>query len=155
MDESELQRALGSAGRLAVENEALRAEALSQLRELRSSRMRIVEAGDAARRRLERNLHDGAQQRLLALSFDLRLARVDAAADGDEPLTAVLDAAARRPRPRSRSCATSPTASTPRFSPRRGSRPRWQRSSTRRRYRSSWTTCPRRACRRRSRARPM
>ncbi len=93
VDESELQRALGSAGRLAVENEALRAEALSQLRELRSSRMRIVEAGDAARRRLERNLHDGAQQRLLALSYDLRLARVDAAADGDEPLTAVLDAA--------------------------------------------------------------
>ncbi len=93
VDESELQSALGPAGRLAVENEALRAEALSQLFELRASRMRIVEAGDAARRRLERNLHDGAQQRLLALSYDLRLTRADAAAEGDERLTAMLDAA--------------------------------------------------------------
>jgi PAS domain S-box-containing protein len=43
--------------------------------ELRSSRMRLVEAGDAERRRLERNLHDGAQQRLVALSLALRLAQ--------------------------------------------------------------------------------
>jgi PAS domain S-box-containing protein len=42
--------------------------------ELRASRARIVEAGDAERRRLERNLHDGAQQRLVALSLALRLA---------------------------------------------------------------------------------
>ena len=93
VDERELERALGSAARLAVENEALRAEALAQLRELRDSRARIVEAGDAERRRLERNLHDGAQQRLLALSYDLRLARAGAAADGDEQLVALLDAA--------------------------------------------------------------
>jgi PAS domain S-box-containing protein len=44
------------------------------LAELRASRARIVEAGDAARRRLERNLHDGAQQRLVSLSLALRLA---------------------------------------------------------------------------------
>lgn len=93
VDEPELQRALGSAARLAVENEALRAEALSRLRELRASRMRIVEVGDAARRRLERNLHDGAQQRLLALSYDLRLARADAVALHDAPLTAALEGA--------------------------------------------------------------
>ena len=93
VDERELQRALGSAARLAVENEALRAEALAQLRELRDSRARIVEAGDAERRRLERNLHDGAQQRLLALSYDLRLARAGAAGDGEEQLVALLDAA--------------------------------------------------------------
>jgi PAS domain S-box-containing protein len=43
--------------------------------ELRRSRMRLVEAGDAERRRLERNLHDGAQQRLVALSLALRLAQ--------------------------------------------------------------------------------
>ena len=48
---------------------------LAQLEDLRASRARIVEAGDAARRRLERDLHDGAQQRLLALSYELRLAR--------------------------------------------------------------------------------
>jgi signal transduction histidine kinase len=43
--------------------------------ELRGSRARIVNAGDEARRRLERNLHDGAQQRLVSLSLSLRLAR--------------------------------------------------------------------------------
>jgi len=93
VDERELERALGSAARLAVENEALRAEALAQLHELRASRARIVAAGDAERRRLERNLHDGAQQRLLALSYDLRLTRAGAAADRDESLSALLDAA--------------------------------------------------------------
>jgi signal transduction histidine kinase len=93
VDEPQLERALGSTARLAVENEALRAEALAQLEELKASRARIVEAGDATRRRLERNLHDGAQQRLLALSYDLRLAHAEARADHDEALAAVLDAA--------------------------------------------------------------
>jgi signal transduction histidine kinase len=46
-----------------------------QQRELEESRARIVEAQDDARRRLERNLHDGAQQRLVALSLSLRLAQ--------------------------------------------------------------------------------
>ena len=50
--------------------------------ELAASRARIVEAGDTERRRLERNLHDGAQQRLVALSLNLRLA---ARACGDDP----------------------------------------------------------------------
>jgi PAS domain S-box-containing protein len=49
--------------------------------ELRASRARIVEAGDAERRRLERNLHDGAQQRLVSLSLALRLAQGKLAAD--------------------------------------------------------------------------
>ena len=111
VDERELARALGSAARLAVENEALRAEALAQLRELRDSRARIVEAGDAERRRLERNLHDGAQQRLLALSYDLRLARAGAAGDGDEKLVALLDAAGAETTTPSTSCASSPMAS--------------------------------------------
>ncbi len=93
VDEPELERALGPAARLAVENEALRAEALAQLHELRASRARIVAAGDAARRRLERNLHDGAQQRLLALSYDLRVARAGAEAESDSALVALLDAA--------------------------------------------------------------
>ena len=49
--------------------------------ELRASRARIVEAGDAERRRLERNLHDGAQQRLVSLALALRLARGKVAED--------------------------------------------------------------------------
>jgi signal transduction histidine kinase len=93
VDEPELERALGSAAKLSVENEALRAEALAQLHDLSASRTRIVEAGDSARRHLERNLHDGAQQRLLALSYDLRLARAGAARDRDEELVALLDTA--------------------------------------------------------------
>jgi signal transduction histidine kinase len=93
VDEHELARALGSAAKLSVENEALRAETLGQLHDLQGSRTRIVETGDAARRRLERNLHDGAQQRLLALSYDLRVARAGAAGDGVEELVALLDSA--------------------------------------------------------------
>lgn len=75
---SELDRLLGPAARLAIENEALRAEVLAQLRQLRRSRARIVATADESRRRLERDLHDGAQQRLLAVVLDLRLARAGA-----------------------------------------------------------------------------
>jgi signal transduction histidine kinase len=77
----ELERELGSAARLAIENERLRAEVLSRLHDLRASRARIVETADAERRRLERDLHDGAQQQLLALSYDLRRALSEA--DGE------------------------------------------------------------------------
>lgn len=74
----ELERELGSAARLAIENERLRAEVLSRLHDLRASRARIIETADAERRRLERDLHDGAQQQLLALSYDLRRALANA-----------------------------------------------------------------------------
>jgi signal transduction histidine kinase len=70
-----LLEAAGSAARLALENTRLQAELRAQLAELRSSRARIVEAADAERRRLERDLHDGAQQRLLALGLALQLLR--------------------------------------------------------------------------------
>jgi signal transduction histidine kinase len=86
----DLERELGAAVRLALENERLQAEALAQLDQLRASRVRIVETGDAERRRLERDLHDGAQQRLLALSYDLRLARAQAQADGDSQTGSLL-----------------------------------------------------------------
>jgi signal transduction histidine kinase len=68
----------------------LQAEALAQLDQLRVSRVRIVETGDSERRRLERDLHDGAQQRLLALSYDLRLAHAQAQADGDRQSGSLL-----------------------------------------------------------------
>jgi signal transduction histidine kinase len=69
----------------------LDAELRARLEELRASRARIVEAGDAARRRLERDLHDGAQSRLVALTLLLRSARTRAAADSE--LGALLDRA--------------------------------------------------------------
>jgi signal transduction histidine kinase len=66
---------------LVLENERLAADVRSQLAEVRASRARIVAATDAERRRIERNLHDGAQQRLVTLSLTLGLAasRADAA----------------------------------------------------------------------------
>ena len=60
-----------AAARIAIENERLEAEVRAQLEDLRASRARIVETADAERRRLERDLHDGAQQRLVALSLQL------------------------------------------------------------------------------------
>ncbi len=60
---------------LSAENEQLNAELRAKVEELRASRARIVEAGYAERRRVERDLHDGAQQRLMALTMNLRLAR--------------------------------------------------------------------------------
>ena len=86
----DLERQIGAAVRLALENERLQAEVLAQLDDLRASRVRVVETGDAERRRLERDLHDGAQQRVLALSYDLRLARTRAQADGDAQTGSLL-----------------------------------------------------------------
>ena len=113
VDEPELERALGSAAKLAVENEALRAEALAQLHELQRVAHAHRRAGDDARRRLERDLHDGAQQRLLALSYDLRLARAGAAGDDDEELVAAARRGRRRDRHRAgRAARARRTAST-------------------------------------------
>jgi len=88
-----LQQEIGPAARLAIDNERLRAALLAQLEGLRASRARIVDTGDQARRRLERDLHDGAQQRLLAVTYELRLARAEAAANGDGALADELAAA--------------------------------------------------------------
>jgi signal transduction histidine kinase len=60
---------------LALDNERLKAELNARLEDLRASRRRIVEATVEARRRLERDLHDGAQQRLVSMSLDLQLLR--------------------------------------------------------------------------------
>ncbi|MFF4353050.1 histidine kinase [Streptomyces sp. NPDC001530] len=63
---------------MALEHERLHAESLAQLAALRASGARIVTAGDEERRRLERDLHDGAQQRLVGLALGLRLLRMRA-----------------------------------------------------------------------------
>ena len=69
----------------------LDAELQESLVELRASRARIVEAGDAARRRIERDLHDGAQSRLVAVALLLRSARMRAG--GDPDLASLLEQA--------------------------------------------------------------
>jgi signal transduction histidine kinase len=79
--------AVASMARLALENERLAAQVRAQLEEVRSSRSRIVEAGDAERRRIERDLHDGAQQRLVALAM-----RLDQAREGSAGAAAIIDA---------------------------------------------------------------
>ena len=66
---------------VADENVRLDAELQARLDELRESRARIVEAGYAERRRVERDLHDGAQQRLVALALELQLVRSKLATD--------------------------------------------------------------------------
>ncbi len=93
LDNPELLEEVASAARLALDNERLQAEARAQLEDLRSSRVRIIEAGDAERRRLERDLHDGAQQRLVGLSLALRLLRSQVGGDQDHMLVAQLDEA--------------------------------------------------------------
>jgi signal transduction histidine kinase len=86
--------AASSAAGLALDNERLLAQLRAQLAETRDSRARIVDAADTERRRLERNLHDGAQQRLVTLALHLRIAqetlRDDPAAAG-----AMLDGVGR------------------------------------------------------------
>ncbi len=91
LDHPELVRAAGAAAALALENERLDAELRARYEELRASRARLVAAGDAARRRLERDLHDGAQQRFVALALTLRLARN--AVPAQSPTAGQLDGA--------------------------------------------------------------
>jgi signal transduction histidine kinase len=87
-----LRSKLWRADVVAVENVRLDAELQARLDELRESRARIVEAGYAERRRVERDLHDGAQQRLVALALDLRRTRAALARDPAEAAE-LLDAA--------------------------------------------------------------
>jgi signal transduction histidine kinase len=81
------------ARRLADSNARLQRQVEAQLEEVRASRARIVEAGDRERRRVERDLHDGAQQRLVALSLELRLARNAMGDDADPAIRSRLDRA--------------------------------------------------------------
>jgi signal transduction histidine kinase len=80
-----LVRAAAAAAGIAIENERLQAEVRAQLEEVRASRQRIVEAGDRERQRVERNLHDGAQQRLVTLSLAISMLR---GREGLDPSTA-------------------------------------------------------------------
>jgi signal transduction histidine kinase len=97
---AELVQAAAAAASLALDNERLKADLRARVEELRASRVRIVEASNTARRRLERDLHDGAQQQLVALAVELRLLRNRVGSDAaaaelidrmDETLAAALD----------------------------------------------------------------
>lgn len=92
-DNMRLLDGVSSALRLSVDNGRLRSEIERTLEHVRQSRQRIVEAGVDARRRIERDLHDGAQQRLVSLGMRLRLAADRAAELGDERLVASLEEA--------------------------------------------------------------
>ena len=70
---AELVRSVCAAASLALENERLQAELRARLVELQASRARLVEATDAERRRIERDLHDGTQQRLVSIAMSLGL----------------------------------------------------------------------------------
>jgi signal transduction histidine kinase len=88
-EEPALLEAVTAAGGFALENERLHAELRARLVELKGSRARIIEAAQAERQRLERDLHDGAQQRLVALSLELGLLEERFA--GDAVATAALE----------------------------------------------------------------
>ncbi len=94
-DEPELVRAAGATAAIALERERLDAELRARVAELRESRQRLVEATLAERRRLERDLHDGAQQRLVALSLQLGLlgAALDRGPGGTEAARGLVDGA--------------------------------------------------------------
>jgi len=83
---------VSAVAQLALENERLHAEVKAQLEEVRASRQRIVSAADEERRRVERNIHDGAQQRLVSLSMALGMAQAKAA-DASPEVAATLSQA--------------------------------------------------------------
>jgi signal transduction histidine kinase len=90
LDEPGLVQAAGAAARLALENARLQAELRAQLAKVEESRARIVAAGDEQRRRIERDLHDDAQQRLVALALELRIAQRRLGREADPEVERVL-----------------------------------------------------------------
>jgi signal transduction histidine kinase len=89
-NERDVVEAAAAAAGLALENERLHAEVRAQLDEVRASRARIVAAGDQARRKVERDLHDGAQQRLVTVSLALRVAQEQLGAAPEPVVAATL-----------------------------------------------------------------
>jgi signal transduction histidine kinase len=94
VEQPELVRSVAAAAGLALENERLAADVRAQLQEVGQSRARIVAAGDAERRRIERDIHDGAQQRLVTLALMLQVARSRVAKTDPDLGTALADASA-------------------------------------------------------------
>ena len=93
LDDPGLVQEVAAAARLGMENERLHTEVLAQLQDLQAAQARIVAGGDAERRRLERDLHDGAQQRLVGLSLVLRLTRSELSSAPGSRLVGLIDQA--------------------------------------------------------------
>jgi len=93
LDDDQLVADVAAAARLVLENERLQAAVHARVDDLRASRARILEAGDAERQRLERDLHDGAQQRLVGLALSLRLLRSRLDSGAETPLGRSIAAA--------------------------------------------------------------
>jgi signal transduction histidine kinase len=91
LDEPELLDAVAATAAIALQNARLQAELRARVDELADSRARVIDAERRERQRLERNLHDGAQQRLVALSLDL--GRLAARCGDDAEITTGLDLA--------------------------------------------------------------
>src|SRR5205085_10882685 len=92
--EEKLATDLASGAGLVLRNVRLTEELLARLDELRASRQRIVAAQDEERRRLERNIHDGSQQQLVALAVKVRLARSLLGRDRERSTTMLTEAEA-------------------------------------------------------------
>jgi len=90
-DDPELVGAVAAAAAITLDDARLQAESRERLGELRASRERLVAASDAERRRLERNLHDGAQQRLVSVALALRM--IERRVHGDPELAEAIKAA--------------------------------------------------------------
>jgi signal transduction histidine kinase len=82
-DDPELVGAVAATAAIALDDARLQAESADRLTELRASRERLVAAGDAERRRLERDLHVGAQQRLVSVALQLRMIQRSIRSDPD------------------------------------------------------------------------
>jgi signal transduction histidine kinase len=93
-EEPKLVEAVAAAARLALVNARLHAEVRAQLQTVQESRARIVTAADEERRRIERDLHDGAQQRLVALALELRSAQRQLGDSDDAEVAALLSSTA-------------------------------------------------------------
>jgi signal transduction histidine kinase len=93
LDDPKLVDSVAAAARLALENARLQADVRAQLAKVQESRRRIVTAGDERARKIERDLHDGAQQRLVALALDLRIAQRQLGKELDPEVERLLAAA--------------------------------------------------------------
>ena len=116
LEDARLLESVCAAARLSLENARLHADLQAQLLKVRESRTRIVAAADTERVRIERDLHDGAQQRLVALALDLRMAERELPPTDTATRTLLRGCGRQPPDLASSSCATSHRASIRRFS---------------------------------------
>lgn len=90
--EGQLVDAAAAAVRLALENARLQVQLRAQLEEVRQSRARLVEAADSERQRVERDLHDGAQQQLVTLLLSMQVTKAEAMQHSDPETAMLVDA---------------------------------------------------------------